>query len=218
MPYRTLEELRSIVSKRLGFGSAGASLGGNATLIDSWLSNAQYQIYWLQNWKKLTKRTDLTVGVGQTLIDYPTTADPERILKMSVNIGTGTDSWHDLIEGIETWHYNTVAIPSYPLRYERYEQIELWPQCDVVRTLRVWFIKARDPFTENSHRATVDDELILLHATSAGKSHYRQPDAPTWSSQLDAMLAKLRGTAFGNKRFHAPGKEDTDVQPRPVVV
>lgn len=218
MPYRTLEELRSIVSKRLGFGSAGASLGGNATLIDSLLQNAQFQIYWFQNWKKLTKYTDLTVGVGQTLIDYPLTANPERVLKLSVNIGTGTQSWHDLTEGIESWHYNTVTLPSYPLRYERYEQIELWPECDVVRTLRVWFIKALDPFTEPTDRATVDDELILLHATSSGKSHYRQPDAPSWASQLDAMLAKLRGTAFGNRRFHAPGKEDTDVQPRPVVV
>lgn len=219
MAYRTLEELRSILSSRLGFGAMGASVGANAVLLNSFLQNAQYQLYWMQDWKKLTKYEDKTVGLDQYLVDYPTTANQERILKMAVNIGSGgTDNWRPLKEGIEIEHYNTQAIENYPLRYERYEQIETWPKCDTTRTLRIWFIKAITRFTENGDRATIDDELILLHATSAAKSHYRQPDAQTWASQLDALLVRIKGTAFGNKRFHAPGKEETEVEPRPVVV
>lgn len=220
MAYRTLEELAGIVSARLGFGAVGASLGANATLIRSHLQSAQYQLYWMQNWKKLTKYEDKLVGLDQFEIDYPLTANPERILKIACNrsADASTPDWQDLQEGIETHHYNTQAIQNYPLRYERYDQIETWPKCDGNRTVRIWFIEALPRFTESGDRPVIDDEMILLHATSAGKSHYRQPDAQTWASQLDALLTRLRGTAFGNKRFHAPGREDDDVQPRPVVV
>lgn len=220
MTYRTLQELAVIVSGRLGFGAQGASLGANAFLIRSFVQSAQYQLYWMQNWKKLTKWEDVSIGLDQYLTDYPTDLNPERILKIAVNRSSdpANPDWQDLKQGIETQHYNTQAIENYPLRYELYAQIETWPKCDTVRKMRVWGILAIPRFTENADRAVIDDEMILLHATSAGKSHYRQPDANVWASQLDALMARIRGTAFGNKRFHAPGKEDVDVTPRPVVV
>jgi hypothetical protein len=216
--YRTLETLRGIVSARLGFGSQGASLGSNAALINSFLQNAQYQLYWMQDWKKLTAYDDKSIGLDQYLVDYPDTANPERILKIAVNVGSGSDQWRELKEGIETEHYNTQALNGPPQRYERYAQIETWPKCDEVRSLRIWFVQSLGAFTANDDVATIDDEMILLHATAAGKSHYRHPDAPIWASQLDALLSRIRGTAFGKKRFHAPGKEDYDLIPRPVVV
>ncbi len=219
MTYRTLEELAAIVSARLGFGSQGSSLGANAVLIRSFLQSAQYQLYWMQDWKKLTKRYDASIGVGQTLNDYPTDANPERILKVSTNRGSTTSpDWVDLEQGIETFHYNTVTLQSFPKRYEVYNQIETWPENDAVRPLRIWYIQALPSFTENTDRPLIDDEMILLHATAAGKGHYRHPDAPQWASQLDALLTRIRGTAFGNKRFHAPGKEPAEPLARPVVV
>lgn len=218
MPYRTLETLRGIVSARLGFGAQGASLGANKTLIDSLLQNAQNSLYWMQNWKKLTLYEDQSLGASQYLIDYPDDANPERILAIAVNVGDGSDDWRPLEEGITVEHYNTLDSEAYPKRYERYEQIELWPKNDTVRDLRVWFIKSLGPFTENDDEATIDDEMILLHATATAKAHYRQPDATIWSSQLDTLLSTIRGTAFGNRRFHARGKQDMAPLPRPVVV
>ena len=218
MTYRTLETLRGIVTARLGFGSQGASIGAVATNVNGWLQNAQYQLYWMQDWKKLEQYSDKTLGVNQYLVDYPTNANIDRIKKMAVNIGSGTDQWYPLTEGIETAHYNTQADVNFPQRYERYTQIELWPKCDAVRTLRIWYIASLAAFTTNSDIASMDDEMILLHATATGKAHYRQPDSAMWSSQLEALLAKLRGKTFGNKRFMAPGKEDFDLVPRPRVV
>ena len=218
MAYRTLQTLRGIVAARLGFASQGASVGAITTNIDGWLQNAQYQIYWMQNWKKLTDYDDKIIGVDQYLVDYPAEANPERILKMAVNTGSGSELWVELKEGITTAHYNTQSNTAYPQRYERYAQIELWPKCDASRTLRIWYVKSLDSFTLDGDEATIDDEMILLHATATGKSHYRQPDAAIWSSQLEALLARIRGTAFGNKRFRAEGKGDWEPMPRPQVV
>lgn len=218
MTYRTLGTLRAIVSARCGFGAQGASIGGNAALIDSWLQNAQAQLYWMQDWKKLTQYTDITVGTSQINVDYPASANTERILAIAVNVGSGSNLWRPLEEGIEIAHYNTQSSKSYPMRYERYAQIELWPACDTTRTLRVWYVKALGEFSAQTDAATIDDELILLHATATAKAHYRQPDANTWASQLEALLARIRGQSFGNKRFLPPGKKEMDLLPRPVVV
>lgn len=218
MAYRTLETLRGIVSARLGFGAQGASIGANKTLIDSMLQNAQSQLYWMQNWKKLTKYSDQTIGLDQYLVDYPADANHERILAVAVNIGSGSDQWRPLKEGIAVEHYNTQSSNAYPQRYERYQQIEVWPKCDTTRTLRIWYVQALADFTADADTATIDDEMILLHATATAKAHYRQPDAGIWSSQLESLLARIRGTAFGNRRFHAPGKDDFEPLPRPQVV
>lgn len=218
MAYRDLQTLRSIVSSRLGFAGQGASIGSNAGLINSLLQNAQSQLYWMQDWKKLTKYSEKTLGLDQYLVDYPTDANPERILAMAVNIGGGSDLWRPLDEGIRIEHYNTQSSNSYPLRYERYAQIEIWPKCDGVRTLRIWYVMNLGAFAADGDKATLDDELILLHATATAKAHYRQPDAGTWGTQLDAMLARIRGKSFGNKRYLPPGKEEMDLIPRPVVV
>ncbi|MCC6530920.1 MAG: hypothetical protein IT531_00085 [Burkholderiales bacterium] len=218
MTYRTLGTLRAIVSARCGFGAQGASIGGNAALIDSWLQNAQAQLYWMQDWKKLQEYDDIEIGIDQTLVDYPDNAHPERILAIAVNIGSGSDLWRPLEEGIRIEHYNTQSSKSYPMRYERYEQIEVWPACDAIRTLRVWYVKRLGAFTAENDAATLDDELILLHATATAKAHYRQPDAATWGSQLEALLARIKGQSFGGRRFLPPGKDDQALLPRPVVI
>lgn len=219
MAYRSLGTLRGILSARLGFAASGASIGANATLMDSWLQNGQYQLYMMQNWKKLTKYEDKTIGINQYLTDYPTTANPERILKIAVNVGsTSTPDWRLLTEGIETQDYNNLDLVSYPKKYERYEQIETTPKCDAVRTMRIWFIKNLNAFTQDAHLATIDDEMILLHATATGKAHYRHPDKDVWASQLNGLLEKIRGFTFGNKRFLAPGTKDAELPPRPQVV
>ena len=218
MAYRTLGELRNIVSARLGFGAQGASIGSNAALINSLLANAQYQIYWMQNWKKLVKWTDAAIGADQYLVDYPTDANPERLLALAVDIGDASEQWYPLKEGITIEHYNTQSSTSFPQRYERYAQIEVWPKCDAVRTLRFWYVQALGAFAADSDVATIDDEMILLHATATAKAHYRQPDAGTWGAQLDALLSRIRGQSFGNKRFLPPGKEEYDLIPRPQVV
>lgn len=224
MTYRTLGDLRADIQNRLGFGSAGASAGINVPIVDSFLFNAQVQLYNQFDWKRITYRADKTMGVGQSLYDYPTTAagapanaNEERILKVEVNLTTsGNPRWREVSQGIDTIHRNALVTNGAPQRYETYAQIEVLPAADQAYTLRIWYIGALGRFSQDSDRATIDDNLIFLHALANAKAHYRQPDAATYSSQVESLLTQLKAKGYTKRRFIRGGERD--VEPRPVVV
>jgi hypothetical protein len=222
MAYRTLEDLRSEILSRLGMGAMGASGGSNGTLIDSFLRNGQAQLYRMQDWKHLIDYEDKEVGTEQNLLDYPTAgvmtggtaARDKRILKVQTEYN---GQWRDLTEGIRTSDWDTMDTLSYPVKFERYAQILLYPKADQTYTLRIWFVADLDSFTEPEDRASLDDEMILLHALANAKAHYRQPDAQTYQGQLNTLLASLRGQSFNSggvyRRDDRPPAET-----KPVVV
>lgn len=216
MPYRTLGELRAEIQARLGMASMGAG-GQNQTLIDSMLRNGQKQLYLVGAWKRLHRYEDFTLGVNQYLISYPTAADPDRLLTLAVNIGsTDSPNWETLKEGISPQHYNTQHLTSWPTRYQCYEQIELWPKNDISRTLRMFYIKALDRFTQDGDRATLDDEMVMLHALTNAKLHYRQPDAETYANQLESIIVGLKNISWPKMNFSRG--PDYETPPKPVVV
>jgi hypothetical protein len=86
-----------------------------------------------------------------------------------------------------------------------------------VYTIRFWFIKDLSPFVGNDDPATLDDELILLHAVANAKAHYRQPDAQVYQGQLNSLLGHIRGLSFGSSgtyRRTKPGEADR----KPLVI
>lgn len=190
MAYRTLGDLRSELLARLGMGGMGASGGANQALMDSFLRGAQHQIYWEADWRNLISYEDKTTGVGQNLYDYPTAcAQDKRILRVEAKIN---GQFYEVYESISTDMYSTMDTQGSPARFERFDQLLIYPKADAAYTLRVWFIKDLGRFTQNNDVATIDDDLILLHATATGKAHYRQPDAAVIGKQLDDMMAKLK--------------------------
>ena len=54
MTYKTLGELRSDLSRRLGFGAQGSSVI-NSALLDTFLQNAQDQLFAAFEWRNLIK-------------------------------------------------------------------------------------------------------------------------------------------------------------------
>ncbi len=216
MAYRTLGELRSLLRTRLGFGAQGSSGGANQTLLDSLLQNAQVQLYWLQDWRHLIAYEDFTTGVGQTLYDFPTDcAQDRRLLRLEVNYA---GEWSQLGEGITTSMRSTVDTRSVPARYERFAQIEIYPEPDVATyTLRAWYVKDLLPFFDDADRATLDDQMILLHAIANGKAHYRHPDAKLYEGQLNTLLGSIRGQSFGSNGVYRRGNESA-VERKPAVV
>lgn len=216
--YRTVGELRAEVLARLGMGGMGASGGANQALIDSFLRNAQSQLYWMQDWKRLTRFEDATTGAGQSEYDYPEACErDQRVLRVEVLVGGRLVGLH---EGIEAAHWSTMDSQGPPARYERMAQLVVWPKADGAYTLRTWFVADLGRFTQNGDRATLDDELILLHAIAAAKAHYRQPDAQLYQGQLDTQLARLRGQSFGNGSVYrrAPRRPDCDLGAASIVV
>ncbi len=215
MTYRTLGELRSELLARLGMGGQGASGGAAATLSDSFLRNGQHQLYWAQDWKHLTAYEDVPLGVGQTLLDYATAATRDRrILRIETYFG---GQWRLLTEGIRTEDWNTMTTQSYPLRYDRYAQIQFYPEPDAIYTVRQWYVRDLGRFTQTGDEASLDDEMVLLHAIANGKAHYRHPDAQVYQGQLSTLLASLRGQSFTNQAVYRRD-ETPPAMVRPVVV
>ncbi len=227
--YRTLGELRQELRVRLGFGATGTSQGANNDLLNSFLQNAQNEVYWLQDWKKLHTFVDKTVGVGQNQIDYPTiaagdsaTLNPDRLVPTGKSPTPlwvlDADRWIPMHQGINEDMWDTMdQQDTYPSRYELLDQILLWPRSDSVRTIRIWGIKALERFTQDGDRATVDDSLIALHALAHGKAHYGRADAPVYMAQWDRLKAKILGAQTGSNRVFRRTVQN-EIIPKPVVV
>ncbi len=215
MTYRTLGELRSELLSRLGMGGMGASGGAGGTLMTSFLRNGQMQLYRATDWRHLIDYEDMATGVTQNQYDYPTPCDRDRrVLRLELLYA---GQYSTIKEGITTGMWSTMETQGPPQRYERFAQILLYPKADAVYTFRVWYVKDLLPFTEESDVATLDDEMILLHAVTNAKAHYRQPDSKLYEGQLNTLLASLRGQSFGSNGVYRRGEPEA-AERKPAVV
>lgn len=214
--YRTLGEMRAEMRAMIGSAASGAAAGVNAPIIDTHLRNAQTLLYWSHDWAHLRRYELKTIGMSATLIDYPTTANPDRIRYVSVLRGT---VWSPpLKKGITPQMYTYQQNPSWPQRWEPYEQIEIWPITDAIYSLRLFFIKALAAFNVDADRATIDDTLISMGATATLKAHYRQPDAPIHKTAWDSLLIKLKSKSWGQDVFKQGDWTEMEPMMRPQRV
>ena len=209
MIYRTLGELRSELSRRLGFGAQGSS-GINSALLDSFLQNAQDQLFAAFEWRNLIKYDEKETGVGQVNYDWPDDCDPTHIREIAVYDGS---RWVPMLEGISFSNRST-DIHSIPHRYERYNQMEVWPAPDAIYTIRRYYVATPARFTQDNDRASIDDGLVFLHALTNAKLHYRQEDGQAYANQLNAMLDKLKAKNRG-KAVVSRNDVDAVYQARP---
>jgi hypothetical protein len=220
--YKTLQELRAALRARLGFGATGSATGASDEILNSFLQSAYAHVYQLQDWKKLRSYTDTSLGIGQTLIDYPASADPERLFtppgsKSPIWVLT-SGQWIEVLEGISADNYATITSASYPMRYEALDQINLWPASNQVYTLRIWYITEKVSFKLDNDRPNVDDDLIFLHALAYAKLHYKMPDAANYLGQWEQMQAKISGRSVGQNAVIRRGNFQNEPLPKPVRV
>lgn len=211
MIYRTLGELRSELSRRLGFGAQGSS-GINSALLDSFLQNAQDQIFAAFEWRNRIKYDEKTTGVGQTLYDWAVDCDPTHLRDVAINDGT---RWVPMHEGI-SWEQRSDDQQFQPCRYEKYEQMEVWPAPDAAYIIRRYYVAVPSRFTQDNDRASIDDALIFLHALTNSKLHYKQSDGQAYAEQLNAMLDKLKAKNRGQAVVSRRTSSDTPARPRQV--
>jgi hypothetical protein len=201
--YRTLGELRADIQVRLGFGTAGQSGVVNAPLVDSMLRSAQNQLYEQFEWSNLQSVQLRTTGQNQQFYDYPSDCNVDKIQGIYLTYGGQN---FQLKEGIEATQRG-FPISSVPCRFERRDQIEIWPVPQAIYPLRFEYTKTLGPFTANSDRCSLPDEIVLLHALSNAKAHYRQPDSKEYASQLDAMMQRIKARHRGNKVYSSRGSK-----------
>ncbi len=213
MTYRTLGELRSELLARVGMGAQGSS-GTSQVLLNSFLRNGQKQLYDAQDWKHLTEYADKTLGVNQNEVDYPDAcARDRRVLRVETVYG---GQWRRLPEGIRTEDWSNMDTVGYPIRVDRLAQLLVYPKADQVYTIRFWYVRDLARFTQDADRADIDDEMILLHALTNAKAHYRHPDAQQYQGQLADLMSSLRGKSFnGNVICRDTG---LSLERRPLVV
>ena len=185
---KTLGELRADIQVRLGFGMAGQAGVVNSPLIDSMLRSAQEQLYVQFDWLELKGVELRSTGQNQQFYDYPPDCNVERITGIFCSYG---GQMHQLVEGIDSRDRNFPS-STIPQKYERRDQYELWPVPQAAYNLRIEYEKTLGAFTANSDRCSLPSEIVYLHALANAKKHYRQPDADTYMSQLDAVLLRLK--------------------------
>jgi len=200
----------------------GASGGANLASIDSFLQNGQAQLYRMQDWNHLIDYQDKILGTEQNLLDYPTAgvmsgqtcARDKRVLRVETLY---SGEYLQLAEGITTDMWSTMDTLSSPTRYERYAQLLIYPKANQAYTVRVWFVGDLGRFTEDGDAATLDDDMVFLHALANAKAHYRQPDAATYQGQLNTLLGSLRGQSFGSNGVYRRGNAEPPMR-KPAVV
>ena len=214
---KTLGEIRADILARLGFGGGGSAAITNSTLIDSFIRDGQYQLYNQFDWRELIKYHDQSTGIDQSFYDYPDDCNIERLIKVEIK---ENDTWYELKEEI-TLYMRSDMTSGKPCRYERFSQIEVWPPADVsTYTLRCWYVMALPDLVADSDRVVIDSNLVFLHALTNAKSHYRQPDANIYASQLETLLNRLRANNRRNEPVRRNNKptNEWDLMSPPRVV
>lgn len=212
---KTLGTLRAELLGRLGFASQGAAAGNLVPAADSFLQRAQEFIYWHYNFNELKKTYDWSINAGQTLYDWPDDMDPRQATILRV---LQDGQWFPLTEGIEYYHDTDVDTRTYPQRYDRKAQLEIYPQPDEAYIVRSDYYSRLGRFTQDNDPCTVDDFLIFNYALAKAKAHYKHQDAQSYVDDVSTMLRKLRVKAHGDKRYFMNGKGDSKIMPKPVVV
>ncbi len=186
---QTLGEVRSQIQTRLGFGMAGNAQIVNSGLIDDFIRGAQEALYLEFDWIELKSVYERNTGVNQQYYDYPPNCNVERMTSFSI---LWNGQYIPLKEGIELKLRGT-PVGTIPCRYERREQIELWPvpQSSDYK-LRFEYERTLLPLVNSSDRLSLPSEMVKLYALANAKAHYRQPDAGQYANQLNAMLMKLK--------------------------
>lgn len=200
---RNLGDLRQELLVRLGFAQQGSKAGPKILSSNSFLARSQYQLYWMIDWKYIITTHDEPSGVGQRFYDWPDNCDPLQLMNMvcedTSSGSTGNISY--MTEGID-WKDDNYATPnSRPRKYERRDQIEIWPPADHTNyIIRLEYVKRLGRFTQDSDLATIDADLILLHALTLAKAHGKAPDAGLYQTEMVTLLRNLKTKNASNKR------------------
>lgn len=222
---RTLRELREELLDRLNFGSQATSDTATVRLANSFLRNAQTQLYWHYDFSDLLMiwKIDMSLGVAQyawptseenpTVVGVSNELEPRRIINVSLQDGTFRSP--PLREGILPTFYNQTS-GGRPTHYARRAKVEFWPVPDS-SSYDIYiegYCKLR-PFESDTDTTTVDEELVFMLALANGKAHYRQPDAEIYANEMNAMMKRLRGADHGGRRYIPGMNDDHTAMPMP---
>lgn len=209
----TLGDLIYRVAIRCGFAGQGGASNIQRPIIKDFVQSAQTQLIeqYHDTLLRIVNDDDPgTLTTGLTLYDIPDDAPPDDFQEIRLLTLEQDASYPELVRGL------THAMRAYterrrPTHYEirrgtsGQPQIEVWPEPDADYPIRMEYFRRPAAFDDDADRATVNGELVFLHALVAAKAHYRQPDAEAISAQLNALLAKEKAKQHRGRRYFKRG-------------
>ena len=210
MAARTLLSLRTELAQRLGFSSSGSGAILQADLLDSALRSGQEQIFFEFGdllTHRINDREPGSTVAGKAIYNFPVDCDPLKPLTVSVQRSTGS-SYYELQVGISVSDHNALPVINeqrpwkYDIRNEATHagivkpMLELWPTPNDAYALKLEYNTKLGAFDEDGDLSTIHPQLILLHAITTMKAHYQQPDFQLYSSQLQALLGRIKAVGL----------------------
>ena len=215
-----LREVRLELQARLGFGAVDNPV--IAPILNSFINEAQEQLYAVGWFKSLEHVWSLTVISGSSVTAYPTDSfgdlNPDRIIEVSANFGdAGNPAYREVKEGV-TQNLRAQVVESFPARYERqFDGLAVFPPRDKDYPFQIKGMRALVALRDDDDRLSIDKPLVFALALAAGKSHYRHPDAQLYITKATGILNSVKWQQSG-PRIIKPKGCDEDPTPRPVVV
>lgn len=184
------------------------SPGDAVNAVKRLIQSAQEQLYRRYDVLRTERFYSWPITAGTRLYDIPENQEEcsKRLDARKISwVGIERDDiWTPLRCGIPPELYSH-SLDGTPQRYEIRQCIELWPTPDETRGRLV--IKGRfglEPFTEDYHRTTIDDQAVFLLALANAKAQYGQSDGPNYTAQLETLISGLVAGSH-HTRTYVPG-------------
>lgn len=196
----TLADLRARLRTHLGFVTPAGNTLLQPKLLDEWLQRSQTLLWWRYAFPRLRTEVDQSTAAGQVRYDPPDNCDPRRVNAVTIN---EQGIWLPLFQGIEYDRDTFADDRAQPRQYDWIEdQLQMYPTPDKVYTYRLDYTKRPSAFTIDTHRASIDSDLIFWQAAVLGKIHYGRP-----ADADQAMLAELaRNLSQFQHAQHTPNR------------
>lgn len=207
--YATLLEKRTDMLIRLGYPNQAANPPpGTALLIDTFLRDAQKQVY--KQLQRAALRTErffkwtMEPGSRYYTLDTEeescTTLDPYKVTW--VGFEDLNQAWYRLTEGIRPeWYTRANITTGWPTHFEIRSCIEIFPAPQAAYTLWIKGDFGLGDLTDDTDRFTIDDEACYLLALGNAKAHYGQADAQLVLTQAANYAKALVAGTHGTKQY-----------------
>ena len=228
--YQTLAEARRELAGRLGYGADPDA--ANAGQLTSYIRRSHQWIYERLEWNRRIRDFSIETVAGTFAYDYPSVeapvpgsegdtltlyADPDRIRSARVQRGAWDAVW--MGEGFGLYELaSRDQYRSYPIRFRRREQIELWPTPDGVYTVTFEAYTLAPDLAEDTDRLVVPDDIVLADALHQANHDRGTPENPELLTHRDTRIREIRARAHGTRTYVSGDAGAADPLPRPRVV
>ena len=211
--YKTLGELRLELARRLGY-RADPDSADRDWVVDL-LIRAQEDLFEeLDGWNREILDVDLPTAQGVFKYDWPPSIDPDRIAYIYVE--RDPNDVIALVEGFDVSEYDLRgAYRSWPLRYQRRAQLEVWPTPDEVYRMIIGAHRRLAPFAQDADRCTVPDDMVFKQAVVYGREDQGRPVSSFISRALVNRVSQIKARSHVQGAL-LPGRKGVP-WPRPRI-